>query len=41
MSQLWLILKEDLFVPVNDIGRIPQGHFIMKKITPKETLDSL
>ena len=29
MSQLWLILKEDLFVSVNDIGRIPEGHFIM------------
>lgn len=39
MSQLWLILKEDLFVSVNDIGRIPQGHYV--KITPKEKLDSL
>lgn len=30
MSQSWLILKEDLFTAyVNDIGRIPQGHFIV------------
>lgn len=31
---VWLMLKEDLFVSINDIGAIPQGHFIMQCITP-------
>lgn len=28
---VWLMLKEDLFVSINDIGGISQGHFLTKK----------